>query len=70
MSLFGYNPIKLYNGRGAFEAMGAGLLMIPDYDIAFKCNFAYLNEETQIVENRRVDRQFGDWGTSLCDVLD
>ena len=27
MSLFGYNPLQLYNGRGAFEAMGSGLHM-------------------------------------------
>ena len=46
MSLFGYNPLELYNGRGAFEAMGSGLEMTPEYDIAFKSNFAYLNDET------------------------
>jgi len=46
MSLFGYDPFELYNGRGAFEAMGSGLSMQPGFDIAFKCNFAYLNEET------------------------
>ena len=70
MSLFGYNPIALYNGRGAFEAMGSGLQMEPDFDIAFKCNFAYFNEETNIVERRRVDREFAHWGIPLCDVLD
>jgi 2,3-bisphosphoglycerate-independent phosphoglycerate mutase len=37
-------------------------------DIAFKCNFAYMNEQTGIVERRRVDREF-DWGISLCDAL-
>lgn len=67
MQLFGYNPIKLYNGRGAFETMGAGVDMSYD-DIAFKCNFAYINEETGIVERRRVDREFH-WGVSLCDEL-
>jgi 2,3-bisphosphoglycerate-independent phosphoglycerate mutase len=46
MSIFGYDSLKYYNGRGAFEAMGSGISMIADYDIAFKCNFAYLNEET------------------------
>ena len=56
MSIFGYDPLKMYNGRGAFEAMGSGLEMAPGSDIAFKCNFAYLNEETMIVERRRVDR--------------
>jgi len=42
MSIFGYNPFWLYNGRGSFEAMGSGLLMDAG-DIAFKCNFAFLN---------------------------
>lgn len=70
MSIFGYNPLDLYNGRGAFEAMGSGLTMEPNYDIAFKCNFAYLNEETMIVERRRVDREFNKWGLELCTVLD
>lgn len=70
MSIFGYDPLNLYNGRGAFEAMGSGLEMAPGSDIAFKCNFAYLNEETEIVERRRVDREFGSWGTSLTKVLD
>ena len=70
MSIFGYDPLELYNGRGAFEAMGSGLEMQADYDIAFKCNFAYLNEETNIVERRRVDRKFTKWGLELCPVLD
>jgi len=70
MSIFGYNPLNLYNGRGAFEAMGAGLEMEPGLEIAFKCNFAYVNDETGIVERRRVDREFGQWGTGLCKVLD
>jgi 2,3-bisphosphoglycerate-independent phosphoglycerate mutase len=56
-----------YSGRGAFETMGAGVEMTYE-DIAFKCNFAYVNEETEIVERRRVDREF-DWGISLCDAL-
>ena len=38
-------------------------------DIAFKSNFAFINEETGIVERRRVDREF-DWGIPLCDLLD
>ena len=27
MSIFGYDPLKLYDGRGSFESMGAGLSM-------------------------------------------
>ena len=48
--------------------MGAGCEMSYD-DIAFKCNFAYINDETEIVERRRADREF-DWGIPLCDILD
>ena len=47
--------------------MGAGVEMSYD-DIAFKCNFAYINDETNIVERRRVDRKF-DWGVPLCEAL-
>ena len=38
-------------------------------DIAFKSNFAYMDLETGIVEKRRVDRHFPDWGIPLCDAL-
>ena len=55
MSLFGYNPLKLYQGRGVFEALGSGQ-DIRVGDIAFKSNFAYMNIETRVVEKRRVDR--------------
>ena len=37
-------------------------------DIAFKCNFSYINDSNDIVERRRVDRHF-DWGIPLCDAL-
>lgn len=47
--------------------MGAGVEMFKE-DIAFKCNFSYINDENEIVERRRVDRHF-DWGIPLCDVL-
>ena len=47
--------------------MGAGVEMNYD-DIAFKCNFSYINDSNNIVERRRVDREF-DWGIPLCDVL-
>ena len=49
--------------------MGSGLSMEAG-DIAFKCNFAYLNEDTNIIERRRVDREFNKWGTELCNVID
>ena len=48
MALLGYEPRRLYAGRGAFESMGAGLAMAPG-DIAFKCNFATLDTATGLV---------------------
>uniref|UniRef100_H3GHD3 Metalloenzyme domain-containing protein n=1 Tax=Phytophthora ramorum TaxID=164328 RepID=H3GHD3_PHYRM len=83
MSILGYNPVVFvalidefvgcghYRGRGSFEAMGAGLPMNKG-DVAFKCNFATVeeNEDGQlIVERRRVDRNFPSWGIDLCSFL-
>lgn len=69
LSLLGYDPRVYYRGRGAFESMGAGLAMIPG-DIAFKSNFATLDEKTGIVISRRADRHFEEEGPILCAALD
>lgn len=68
LSLFGYPPQTFYRGRGAFESMGAGLDMIVG-DIAFKSNFATLDEQTGIVVSRRADRNFTAMGPILCQYL-
>ncbi|KAF7811223.1 2,3-bisphosphoglycerate-independent phosphoglycerate mutase 1 [Senna tora] len=49
--------------------MGAGLAMSPG-DIAFKSNFATLDEKTGIVTSRRADRHFEEEGPILCSALD
>eukprot|EP00250_Pteridium_aquilinum_P012894 c21010_g1_i2 orf=41-1498(+) len=69
LSLLGYNPRTYYRGRGAFESMGAGLAMSPG-DIAFKCNFATIDDATGIVTSRRADRHFEEEGPILCAALD
>ncbi|KAL9271323.1 2,3-bisphosphoglycerate-independent phosphoglycerate mutase-like protein [Drosera capensis] len=69
LSLLGYDPRVYYRGRGAFESMGAGLAMSPG-DIAFKSNFATLDEKTGIVTSRRADRHFEEAGPILCAALD
>ncbi|KAK2359693.1 putative 2,3-bisphosphoglycerate-independent phosphoglycerate mutase [Trifolium repens] len=69
LSLLGYDPRVYYRGRGAFESMGAGLAMSPG-DIAFKSNFATLDEETGVVTSRRADRHFEEEGPILCAALD
>lgn len=68
MSIFGYDPLRNYLGRGSFESLGAGIEMTYD-DIAFKCNFSTIIPETGIVTRRRVDRDFPDWGLPLCEAL-
>ncbi|XP_073125169.1 uncharacterized protein [Henckelia pumila] len=69
LSILGYDPRVYYRGRGAFESMGAGLVMSPG-DIAFKSNFATLDEKTGVVTNRRADRHFEEEGPILCAALD
>ena len=69
LALLGYEPRGLYRGRGAFESLGAGLEM-GDGDIAFKCNFATLDEATGVVLRRRADRHFEALGPALCAALD
>jgi 2,3-bisphosphoglycerate-independent phosphoglycerate mutase len=55
-------------GRGAFESLGAGMDMEPG-DIAFKSNFAVVDEQTGVVVRRRADRAFEREGPILCDAL-
>uniref|UniRef100_A0A0D9XZZ2 Metalloenzyme domain-containing protein n=1 Tax=Leersia perrieri TaxID=77586 RepID=A0A0D9XZZ2_9ORYZ len=69
LSLLGYDPRVYYRGRGAFESMGTGLAMAPG-DIAFKSNFATLDESTGIIVSRRADRHFEEEGPILCAALD
>ncbi|XP_010528453.1 PREDICTED: uncharacterized protein LOC104805546 [Tarenaya hassleriana] len=69
LSLLGYDPRVYYRGRGAFESMGAGLAMSPG-DIAFKSNFATLDEKSGTVVSRRADRHFEEEGPILCAALD
>lgn len=51
LSILGYDPAIIYSGRGPFEAAGAGLKIEPG-DVAFRCNFAMVNEDFIIVDER------------------
>ncbi|MCS7125317.1 MAG: 2,3-bisphosphoglycerate-independent phosphoglycerate mutase [Aigarchaeota archaeon] len=51
LAIFGYDPEKYYSGRGAYEALGAGIDLKPG-DVAFRCNFATVNEEGVIIDRR------------------
>ena len=68
MSILGYNPFLEFRGRGTFETIGAGIDLLPD-QLGFKCNFAYLNTNTSLIQKRRVDREFDRWGLQLITYL-
>ncbi|GET90148.1 2,3-bisphosphoglycerate-independent phosphoglycerate mutase-like [Leishmania tarentolae] len=46
LSIFGYPPTTYYRGRGAYEALGAGL-ELEEEDVAFKCNFSTFADRTE-----------------------
>ncbi len=54
LSILGYDPFEVYTGRGPFEAAGLGMELKPG-DIAFRCNFATVDEKL-IVKDRRAGR--------------
>ncbi len=51
LAILGYDPVTVYKGRGAFEAIGAGLNVLRG-DVAFRCNFATVNESMVVVDRR------------------
>ncbi len=58
MAILGYDPYQYYRGRGPFEAKGVGLEVNPG-DVAFRCNFATI-DNGRALENRTViDRRAG-----------
>ena len=56
MSLLGYEPDRYYTGRGPLEALGAGLTLREGYEVAFRGNFATIDEKTLRIIDRRVGR--------------
>ena len=51
ISLLGYDPFKYSTGRGAIEAVGAGI-PIKDGDVALRCNFATVREDNTLIDRR------------------
>jgi len=51
LALLGYDALKVYSGRGALEALGSGVKVLPG-DVAFRCNFATVNEHMTIIDRR------------------
>jgi len=56
LSLLGYDPHAYYTGRGPLEALGAGVEIREGFEVAFRANFATINEETLEILDRRVGR--------------
>ena len=44
LSIFGYDPVRYYTGRGPLEAASIGIKLEPN-DIAFRCNLVTLQSE-------------------------
>jgi 2,3-bisphosphoglycerate-independent phosphoglycerate mutase len=51
LAMLGYDPFKVYSGRGALEAEGSGVEVLPG-DIAFRCNFATVSEDLVVLDRR------------------
>ncbi len=51
LSILGYDPYKYYTGRGPIEAVGAGL-KINEGDLAFRGNFATVDEDFKVIDRR------------------
>ena len=49
-SILGYD-MSAYTGRGPLEAFGAGL-KVTERSVAFRCNFATINENREIIDRR------------------
>jgi len=51
LAMLGYDPFEVYTGRGPFEAAGIGL-DVQQGDVAFRCNFATVDENMVVLDRR------------------
>lgn len=58
LALFGYDPHQYYKGRGAFEALGAGM-DLKHGDIAFRTNLCTLDDKGLIIDRRAGRKELG-----------
>ena len=68
LSLFGYNPLNYFIGRGVLEALGIGVSM-GDEDVAARGNFCLLDKEGLLVD-RRAGRISSQESFPLVRILD
>jgi 2,3-bisphosphoglycerate-independent phosphoglycerate mutase len=67
LAILGYDPLKCYSGRGALEALGSGMTVLSS-DVAFRCNFATVNENL-VVLDRRAGRIANEDATKLAAAI-
>lgn len=68
LALFGYNPLKYLIGRGALEALGIGVELLPG-DVAARGNFCTV-DDNDLLTDRRAGRIATSLSTPLCERLD
>jgi 2,3-bisphosphoglycerate-independent phosphoglycerate mutase len=56
IALLGYEVDKVYTGRGPLEALGANMEFNEGSEVAFRANFATVDERTYQIIDRRVGR--------------
>ncbi|RLE99913.1 MAG: phosphonopyruvate decarboxylase [Thermoprotei archaeon] len=56
LSILGYDPHKQYTGRGPIEALGAGIRIREEYEVAFRANFATVDDSGKKIIDRRCGR--------------
>jgi 2,3-bisphosphoglycerate-independent phosphoglycerate mutase len=69
LAILGYDPYRVYTGRGGFEAIGAGI-ELRDEDVAFRCDFATVNEDFIIVDENagRIREEAVELATQIQDL--
>ncbi|MGD0979343.1 MAG: 2,3-bisphosphoglycerate-independent phosphoglycerate mutase [Candidatus Bathyarchaeia archaeon] len=67
LALLGYDSLKVYSGRGALEAVGSGVEVLPG-DVALRCNFATVDQNF-VVLDRRAGRIANEDATKLAESL-
>ena len=68
LALFGYNPLKYLIGRGALEALGIGVELLPG-DVAARGNFCTVDDDG-LLTDRRAGRIATALSAPLCERLD
>jgi len=67
LAMLGYDPLKVYSGRGALEAVGSNVKVLPG-DVAFRCNFATVDKDF-VVSDRRAGRIANEDASKLVESL-